>query len=180
MHSSQISRRALKRRVAACRPRLYRLAWSWCHDAALADDLVRETLTRGLARLDQLRDPARLDVWLCRILVNVQIDLLRRNPPETSVNTDVLAPPDQPESAAEQAEFIGRVYAAMACLSVDQRRITTLVDLMELSYAEVAEVLQIAEATVMRRLYRARRRLRDLLDNTTSAGNVIPIGRVRR
>jgi RNA polymerase sigma-70 factor (ECF subfamily) len=113
-------------------------------------------------------------------MVNVQIDLLRRNPPEASVEPDVLPSPGEPEVAAEQAELVGRVHAAMACLSVDQRRITTLVDLMDLSYAEVADVLQIAEGTVMSRLYRARRRLRDLLDNTTSTGNVIPIGRVRR
>jgi RNA polymerase sigma-70 factor (ECF subfamily) len=45
-----------RRRLEALRPRLHRLAYAWCHDAALADDLVQDTLAKALTRSEQLRD----------------------------------------------------------------------------------------------------------------------------
>ena len=41
-----------RRRLEALRPRLHRLAYAWCHDAALADDLVQDTLAKALTRSD--------------------------------------------------------------------------------------------------------------------------------
>ena len=59
------------------RDRLYRLAFSWCHNAALADDLTQEALTKALRNSTQLRDDQRLDSWLFRILANCWQDHLR-------------------------------------------------------------------------------------------------------
>ena len=57
-------RRDLAEKIEASRERLYRVAFAWSHDAMLADDLAQETLARGLARLDQLREAERLSSWL--------------------------------------------------------------------------------------------------------------------
>ncbi|MHB8166797.1 MAG: RNA polymerase sigma factor, partial [Sulfuricella sp.] len=45
------------------RVRLYRVAYSWSHDAALADDLVQETLSKALKNHGQLREPEMLNSW---------------------------------------------------------------------------------------------------------------------
>jgi RNA polymerase sigma-70 factor (ECF subfamily) len=157
--------RELVERVKASRTRLHRLAFAWCHDAALADDLAQETLVRGLSRLEQLRDSARLMGWLFAILNRCWIDHLRAR--RDDVDDEILAelPSDLPgpDSDAERQQTVSRVRTAIAALPLGQRQVVTLVDLEDLSYAEVAEILVIPIGTVMSRLCRARVALRALL-----------------
>ncbi len=53
---------------------------------------------------------------------------------------------------------------ALAAISVDQRQIIVLRDYLDLPYAEIAEVLRIAQGTVMSRLHRARLALKEVLE----------------
>jgi RNA polymerase sigma-70 factor (ECF subfamily) len=156
----------LRRQLAQSRPALFRVAYLWCHDRALADDLTQEALAKAVAQLGQLRDPARLRSWLYGILVNCWRDHLRaRRPTEDidSIEEHWLASDHCPEQAASQAQLAARVHAAIAQLPVGQREVLSLVDLAECSYAEAAEILAIPIGTVMSRLCRARGRLRDRL-----------------
>lgn len=160
------AQRELTERIEASRNRLYRVAFAWCHDAALADDLVQETLARGLSRIEQLREAERLASWLFAILNRCWIDHLRGR--REDIDDEVLAelPSDLPgpEGRAETQETVNRVRTAVAALPLGQRQVLTLVDLEEFSYAEVAEVLAIPIGTVMSRLCRARGALRRLLE----------------
>jgi len=169
-----------RRRSAICaeRDRLFRLAWSWTHDANAAEDLAQETLARGLAKLDTLKDESRLRVWLTRILVNVHRDWLRRVHPDTGLDTTTLVSSDDPERSAEQAQIVRRTRNAMTELSNEQRQVLTLVDVADLSYADAAKVLDVPVGTVMSRLSRARKRLRELLGRQgIDRADVIPFGR---
>jgi len=158
-------RRALAKRIESSRARVYRVAYAWCHDAALADDLTQETLSRGLNRLDQLRDEERLVGWLLSILHRCWIDHLRSRRDCESEEALVEMPADEPgpDARAETRETVRRVRRAVEALPVGQRQVVTLVDLEELSYAEVAEILGIPIGTVMSRVCRARGALRALL-----------------
>lgn len=150
------------------RERLYRVAYSWCHDATLADDLVQETLSKALGKATQLRDPERLPRWLFSILSNCWHDHLRRRRDTEDVDTmgDMLSDPQPgPEETHARGEVANRVRIAVAALSPGQRQVLTLVDLEEFSYGEVAEILDLPIGTVMSRLCRARRSLKaGLLD----------------
>lgn len=163
--------RELVEKIKASRVRLYRLAFAWCHDAVLADDLAQEALTRGLSRLEQLRESERLMSWLFAILNRCWIDHLRAR--RDDLDDEILAelPSDLPgpDSHAERQQTVNRVRAAIAALPLGQRQVVTLVDLEELSYAEVAEVLAIPIGTVMSRLCRARGSLRGLLLEASAA-----------
>lgn len=163
------AQRELVEQVEASRGRLYRLAFAWCHDTALADDLVQETLSRGLSRIEQLREPERLMSWLFAILNRCWIDHLRAR--REDLDDEILAelPSDLPgpEGHAQQQETVNRVRTAVAALPLGQRQVVTLVDLEEFTYAEVAEVLAIPIGTVMSRLCRAREALRRLLEPET-------------
>ena len=150
------------------RPKLCRLAWAWCHNSALADDLVQDTLLKGLQKLDQLRDPDQIEVWLSRILANLHRDYLRRRKEELGLEEDLLQGNGSPEQNLQQQDTISQVRHAIGCLNEDQRKVLTMVDLMEFSYADVANVLDIPVGTVMSRLCRARNRLKTLLKNTDS------------
>lgn len=170
-----------RRNVEASRDTLYRLAYSWCHDAALADDLVQETLLLALDRAQQLREPERLKSWLCAILANRLRDHFRRvrgHEDIDELDEAVLAHDETPETAREGMQLAERVRAEVARLPLGQRQVLTLVDLGEYSYAEVAEILQVPIGTVMSRLCRARAQLREkLLDAAPQAGERLRVVR---
>jgi len=152
--------------LAENRPRMWRLAYAWCHNRHLADDIVQETLAKALKQHDQLRDPVALRGWLYSILFNCWHDHLRERKDLADIDTveeDDLPDRASPEFDYEQNEIVRRVRREVACLPVRQREVVTLVDLEECSYAEVATILNIPIGTVMSRLSRARSALRDKL-----------------
>ena len=148
------------------RPRLHRLAYAWCHDAALADDLVQDTLAKALTRSDQLRDEAALESWLFSILNNCWRDHLRarRDVLEMSeLDEAILADDVGPEQVYASRQAARRVHHAIARLPLGQRQVITLVDIEECSYVEVARILDVPVGTIMSRLSRARQALREHL-----------------
>ena len=156
----------LRGAIEAQRDALYRLAFAWCHDAALADDLVQETLLRALDRAEQLREPERLKGWLCSILANALRDHYRRQRAFENVDDldeTVFADDSTPENASEREQLAARVRAEVARLPMGQRLVVTLVDLQGCTYAEVSEVLSVPIGTVMSRLCRARSALKTRL-----------------
>lgn len=157
-------RRKLRGQICAERDRLYRIAWSWCHDSYQADDLAQETIARALAKIDGLREEARLQVWLTQILANLYRDQFRRIRPETGLDSDTLPTQDDPEQNADRSQLIARTRRAIDCLKDDQRQVLTLVDIAEFSYADTAIILSVPVGTVMSRLSRARARMREILE----------------
>jgi RNA polymerase sigma-70 factor (ECF subfamily) len=171
-------RRRLQRAICAERDRLYRIAWSWCHDGHQADDLAQETLARALDKMDSLRDETRLQVWLTQILANLHRDQYRRVTPDTGVEFDSLAADDDPETSVDRGQLIEQTRRAIASLGEDQRQVLTLVDLAEFSYADTAAILDVPVGTVMSRLSRARQRMRELLKQQgIGHADVIPLRR---
>ena len=145
------------------RTRLYRMAYAWCHNAALADDLAQEALTKALRKAGQLRDPKARDAWLFSILANCYRDHFRRQRDMDDVDDLELHDETTPESCSSQQEIVVMVRAAIAKLPEGQRQVMTLVDLEGFSYVEVARILDVPIGTVMSRLCRARNALRELL-----------------
>lgn len=158
------SSRAWQRQVEESRIRLYRLALSWCGDEMLADDLAQEALTRALRKQHQLRDAQRLDAWLFAILHNCWREHLRRLRPQVPLDEVMFICDRCPESEQAQDQIVAQVRQAVAALPMGQREVVTLVDLEGLRYAEVADVLAIPVGTVMSRLSRARRALKQSLE----------------
>lgn len=155
-----------RRRLEALRPRLFRLAYAWCHDAALADDLVQDCLAKALTRSDQLRDEQALESWLFSILNNVWRDHLRARREFVDVaelDEVLLDESEGPEQGYASRQTVRRVQDAIARLPLGQRQVITLVDLEDCAYADVARILALPVGTVMSRLSRARQALRQQL-----------------
>lgn len=173
---------AMRRRLQGMRPRLHRLAFSWCHDDALADDLAQEALVKALARVEQLRDEQALESWLFSILNNAWRDHLRARREFVDLATlDELVLPDEegPEQRFASRQAVHRVRRAIAALPLGQRQVVTLVDIEECSYAEVARALEVPVGTVMSRLSRARQALRVHLAPAVEAAGKATIRRVK-
>jgi RNA polymerase sigma-70 factor (ECF subfamily) len=154
-------------KINALRPALYRMAYAWCGDAALAEDLTQDALTKAWLARVQLRDEKALKGWLLQILNRCWIDHLRARHVHEDIDAwheTLESADDGPERLCQRKEIVDCVRAAVARLPAAQRQVLTLVDLEACSYLEVAAILEIPIGTVMSRLSRARAQLRDWLD----------------
>jgi len=145
------------------REQLFRVAYSWCNDELLADDLVNEALLKALKKREHLRDQSSINSWLFKILANCWYDHLRKIQPSENIDDLVFTDNETPEQLLQQQEIITQVRKAVSSLAMGQRQVITLVDLEGFSYDEVASILSIPIGTVMSRLSRARISLKEKL-----------------
>jgi len=149
---------------------LYRMAYAWSHDPQLASDITQEAVSRALKKAGQLHDEHAIGVWVYRILMNCWIDRYKADRhfeplPETELHGN-----DSPVDDIEQQDLVTRVRQALSELSFEQRQIIALIDLEGFSYSQVAEILQVPMGTVMSRLCRARRQLKERLKEQSVMG----------
>jgi RNA polymerase sigma-70 factor, ECF subfamily len=148
---------------------LFRVARSLTRHDADAEDLVQDTLLRAYRAIDRF-DGRYPRAWLLTILRNTHINRSRRQRPELLRDADDghdrfgSIPATQLTDAAVEAGFDAEVEQALRSLDEPFRRVVELVDVDGLSYAEAADVLGVPTGTIMSRLHRARRRIRDHLD----------------
>jgi len=146
------------------RPRLQRMARSWCGDATLADDLSQEALARALQHQGQLRSIEKFDAWIFTILSNCWREHLRRKRPNVEFHEEEhFSDFHTPESSCNERDVVARVRHEVSRLPDLQRQTLTLVDLEEFSYAEAAQILDVPIGTIMSRIHRARSKLRSAL-----------------
>jgi len=147
---------------------MWRVAMSLTRNRADAEDLVQESLLRAYKAIDGF-DGRYPRAWLLTILRNTERNRHRRRRPELLSDPDIAeergprTESDEVERRAEDSEFDAAVTAALAQLPENFRRVVELVDVDGLSYQEAAELLDVPLGTVMSRLHRARRRIRELL-----------------
>ena len=169
MARTEIDEEAFERHVLPEIEVLLRVARSMTRNHAEAEDLVQDTLIRayrGIGRFDGRHPRA----WLLTILRNTNINRNRRRRPELLRDQDTTLEHLESDASADRADVLvertidGEILAALDALSEDFRRVVLLVDIDGLSYAETAEVVGVPVGTVMSRLHRARRLIRDRLE----------------
>lgn len=162
----------LKQELASRRNRLYQTAYSWCHDPALADDLVQDTMYKAIKNASSLREIATLDTWLYRILINCWHDYLRvsgRHVELFDISDDRIR--DQSD-LYQKVQIVDRVRASVSRLPMNLREVVTLADFAGFSYAEIASIVDVPVGTVMSRLHRARQNLKEQLLDMSSDDTV--------
>jgi RNA polymerase sigma-70 factor (ECF subfamily) len=147
-------------------PGLVQVIYRLCGDASLAEDAAQETFLKAWQHLTSFKPGTSLRSWLYRIGINTALDALRRGRRAPLDLEAVRAADDAagPEEALLQKERNQTVQAAILSLSEANRAILVLREYGGLSYAEIAETLDIPAGTVMSRLNYARNRLRELLE----------------
>ena len=147
-------------------PRLRRYARALTRDFPRADDLVQNCLTRAVAKQHLWQHGTDLRAWLFTILHHQHVNHIRRSMREGShVVLEEL--PELPELTAQPDAIamlqLRDLEAALGKLQLHQRQVILLVGLEEMSYAEVANILNVPVGTVRSRLSRGRDQLRRLL-----------------
>ena len=150
------------------RDRLWAVALRTMRDPDDAADALQDALLSAFRRADGYRGDAAVTTWLHRVVVNACLDRMRRRAVRSTVplgDTDVPAPRDDHAALESRLD----VRAALARLPEAQRVAVVLVDLQELSVAEVATLLGVAEGTVKSRCSRGRLGLARLLRGEDAA-----------
>lgn len=145
---------------------VFNAAWWVVKDAADASDVAQNVFLKIAERIDDFDPQYRFFSWLYRITVNEALNTLRRRGREESLDDEVDVPGpdgDTPERKFEDARLAARLREAMARLSTNDRTVLVLRHFSELSYQEIAQVLELDEKTVKSRLHEARSRLRGML-----------------
>jgi RNA polymerase sigma-70 factor, ECF subfamily len=150
---------------------LYSYALVLTRNHAEAEDLVQETYVRAIPAMGRLRADSNTKGWLFTILRNVWLNQLRkwRNGPqmveievEGDVANSIVEPSKDSHDLYVSKVEAEQVRAAIQELPVEFREIILLREYEDLSYQEIASVLECPVGTVMSRLGRARAKLRVL------------------
>jgi RNA polymerase sigma-70 factor (ECF subfamily) len=145
-------------------PRLRRYARALARDAAAADDLVQDCLTRALTKLHLWREGSDLRAWLFTILHNQHVNSVRR---AVRTGTAVEIAESEPGLTRgphqEKRLELRDLDQALGELPDEQRAVILLVGLEGMRYEAVAEVLGVPVGTVRSRLSRGREALRRLI-----------------
>ena len=153
--------------IAAEAPRLRNFAYSLTHDAADAEDLVQDTVTRALAASHRFERGTNLRAWLFTIARNLHLTRARQAARRPSISMEDLVTelPDSPgvldpveQEVLARAE-VGELMAAFRSLPPLFAEPLRLTAIEELTYQETADHLGVPIGTVMSRIYRGRRLL---------------------
>ena len=151
---------------------LYGYAMVLSRNSTEAEDLVQETCLRALRAVGRLRADGSIKGWLFTILRNIWLNQLRERraaPNLVELDADENGAYEPADAAQDpHSEYVNRVEleqvrAAIQQLPLEFREIILLREYEELSYHEIAALLDCPPGTVMSRLARARSKLRDLL-----------------
>lgn len=147
---------------------VYNLALRLAGDPEEAADLSQETFLRIFRHLGKFRGGSTLKTWIYRVALNhCRSRLGRRRPmaplPERAEET-LRDPRRSPEDRALAGDAGRRVAAALARVKPAFREAVVLRDLEDLSYDEIAAVLQVRIGTVRSRIARGREQLRQILE----------------
>lgn len=157
--------------------RVYGFAYHYLGNREEAEDVTQEVFIRLWKHRENIDEEQPLG-WLLRVTRNASVDAIRRRKTYTnavSVNTELLdfahgADP-LPDTNTEQSDFRSHLLKAVETLTEPYRSIVILREIQELRYQEICEALDLPLSTVKVYLHRARKTLRNQLQEVLQREN---------
>ena len=151
--------------------RMRRLAFRVLGSQTAMDDALQDAYLKAYRSIGTYSGAAAFSTWLYAVVYRTCLDHLRARSRRREVDLDIvehaLAPGD--DDPATNTTEAAALAAALAGLPPDQVAVVLLVDSDGLTYAEAAQVLDVAEGTIASRLNRAHTALRAVLDREGSS-----------
>jgi RNA polymerase sigma factor (sigma-70 family) len=146
------------------------IVYRMTNDRQVSEDLTQEIFIKVYDSLAGFRFDSKLSTWISRIAYNTCINYLRKEKPlsleDLPENRDTgewLVSPDRPDEFTEHNDQSRYIMELIKQLPAVYRAIVTMFHLQEMSYREIAEVVDMPEGTVKSYLFRARKILREHL-----------------
>jgi RNA polymerase sigma-70 factor (ECF subfamily) len=136
---------------------VWRFAYHFTRDRALADDVTQEAFLRAYRFLKGFRGDSRFTSWLFRIVRNCAMDQIRARNVYVERVTPISGTVADPQARVELHEALGAV-------SAEHREPFLLVEVFGLSYQEAADVLGVRVGTIKSRMHRARKAMMEALE----------------
>lgn len=167
--------------IAKYQDRVYNSILKICTNRDDAAELTQDTFVKVLESISSFRGKSSFYTWLFRVAVNLTLNHCRRRLKFSPTSLDATGDKDDadairlsqlladskgqdPSAAAQQKELVKLVTEMIGKLSENHRVVLILRDIEQMSYDEIADVLEIEKGTVKSRLNRARNALRELLE----------------
>lgn len=169
--------RAFEEQALPLMPQLYGAALRWTRNPSDAEDLVQETFAKAYVAWDKFQQGTNLKAWLYRIMTNTHINLYNKRAKDQAKSGlddledwQVGSGESVTAKAARSAELeaMDNLPSSIIRESLDQipdefRMVVYYAVVEGLPYAEIAEVMETPVGTVMSRLHRGKKMLRELL-----------------
>jgi len=144
----------------------YRSAYMVTGNVQLAEDATQEAFLKAFSNFHSLKETAKFGSWISVIATNCAIDILRKNRKIVLTDKDEYLnsnPENSPQESWEQQETNQEVRKALLMLELEDREILVLKYFNELSIQEISEYVSLPSGTIKSRLFRAREKIRKLL-----------------
>ncbi len=146
---------------------VYGIAWSYLGDADACEDVAQETFLKGFQLLGSLRDPGKFGPWIARIARNAAITFGRRRRRELATEErwqiqSTVA--DESPDAENDPSLVETISGTLRQLAPEHREALVLFYLEGKSIRESSEILGLTENAFKTRLYRARSKMRERMD----------------
>ena len=159
--------------------RLYGYFYRSSGSAALAEDQVQDVFLRLIRAIKRYDHREQFEAFLFRIAGNLNRDRIRKSrrskerslaleENELSALTTADARLPEPLAALEQAEHIDAMQAAMARLPAAEREVIVLRHFSELSFGEIASIMETPLGTALARAHRGLKKLRSMMEDLAS------------
>ena len=173
---------AIERLILKYQNRIYNVILKICANTNDAADLTQDTFVKVPENIDRFRGKSSFYTWAFRIAVNLTLNYCKRNVRLgiTSLDTEDYGSGDRakaalkdfwaddsspdPAAVAQNKELCNLAIKALMRLDDVQRTVVVLRDIEDMSYTQIAEVLEIELGTVKSRLSRARGNLREIME----------------
>jgi RNA polymerase sigma-70 factor (ECF subfamily) len=160
---------------------LYGYAMVLTRNATVAADLVQETYVRAMDPMGRLREDSNTKAWLYTILRNIRLNQVRQQRTRPRLLADentadlVIETAKDPHALHVSKLGVEQVREAIMRLPLEFREIILLREYGELSYQEIATLLDCSPGTAMSRMATARSKLRTLLPTTGRSSPSPPV-----
>ena len=167
--------RAFEKLVKRYEKRIYMIAYNILRNEEDAYDATQNVFLKVYKYIDNFRETASLYTWIYKIAYHVSIDIYRKRKKGSSVEYSEFIKSEgvtahdlhhkvaDPSAFVENNELTKTIESALEKISESHRTVIVLREIEGLSYAEIAEILDVSKGTVMSRLHHARLNLQKYL-----------------
>lgn len=159
--------------VVPVRQKLYRLAYRLVGNAEDAQDITQDTLMKVWDMQEKMAEVENMEAWCMRITRNLALDKIKYGKyriAEGLDGIDIALPQKNPHVLAEEKDVLEKVNSAIQALPEKYRTLLQLRDIEGHTYQEIADIMESSINEVKVNLHRARKTVREKLQNLQDYG----------